>query len=108
MNYTNERNVKIPAKFVVLQFKAPGEYVPIDIRELPVFSAGADNAGDILHWSIRGTTQADGYRGQECVSGFSSQTLNRHLDFWANPSAHGFSDLCLMLEIDDVLYRLVK
>ena len=98
---------KMAAKFMVERFVKPGEYVTVDIRTLPTFQASKGITGTVEHWNIKGTYKGE-QRYTEGAAGFSEKTLARHLEHWAGATWRGYTDLCLMLEIDGKLYRLIK
>lgn len=95
------------AKFTVVYSPSMGEWVAVDIRTLPLFNANQETPEVESGWTIKGTMKGE-QRYTEQVSGFSQSTLKRHLEFWSNADKHGYTDLCLMLVVDGMLYRLVK
>lgn len=99
---------KLAAKYLVPRFIKPGQYEPTDIRTLPVFSASNDVlTGFVDNWTIKGTSRTFEGTSTENVSGFHQSSLTANLKYWAQ---HGteYAELCLMLEIDGKLYRLIK
>lgn len=99
---------KLAAKYLVPHFIKPGQYEPIDIRTLPVFSASNDVVtGFVDNWTIKGTSRTFEGTQTENVSGFHQSSLTANLKYW-NQHGSEYAELCLMLEIDGKLYRLIK
>ena len=98
---------KANARFMVEFFISAGNYKTVDIRTLPVFSASGSSLPNELvqGWTIKGTLHTGESWVTEQTSGFSAQTLKQNLSHW---SRYTYKQLCLMLEIDGVKYRLVK
>ena len=79
----------------------------VDIRNLPEYSAanGVTSLLNVDHWSIKGNMQGDEFYNER-VSGFHISTLERNLNYWA--CQQEYTALFLILEINDVLYKLTK
>lgn len=101
------QQAKKDSKFIVDHYQGKGKYLKVDIRTLPTFEASQGINQTVNGWTIKGSVKGE-QRYTEQVSGFSEKTLAHHLTFWADASNRGYTDLCLMLVIDDKLYRLVK
>lgn len=99
---------KRDARFIVERPVRLGEIQNIDIRELPVFSVAKDQVkGAVNYWAIRGSVKTTETTYGKSVTGFHADPLLNELDYMYNASAQVL-ELCLLLDIDGTLYRLVK
>lgn len=98
---------KRDAKYLV-SYSVAGNPAMVDIRDLPAFSASRDviKVG-VDKWLIRGNVRTRHGWNSESYSGHYLPCLNEQLGQWVH-FAEYYKELCLLLEFNGNLYRLVK
>lgn len=98
---------KRDAKYLV-SYMVAGNPAMVDIRDLPPFSASRDviKVG-VDKWLIRGNVRTRYGWNIEGYSGLYLDSLNEQLGQWVN-FAEYYKELCLLLEFNGNLYRLIK
>ena len=99
--------VKRDAKYLV-SYMVAGTHTIADIRDLPVYSASRDviKVG-VDSWFIRGNVKGRGGWGTESQNGLYLPALNEAIGQYVI-FADEYKELCLLLEFNGNLYRLIK
>lgn len=98
---------KREAKYLITHAVGNG-FAIVDIRNLPTFSATRDviKVG-VDNWAIKGNVRTRQGWNIEAYTGHYLDQLNDTLGQWVN-FADVYKELCLLLEFNGNLYRLIK
>lgn len=92
----------------LIQYSVAGNPVIVDLRDLPVFSASRDVIGfGVETWSIRGNVKGAIGWNKEAQGGLYLHNLNEALNQYVM-FADDYKEICLLLEFNGNLYRLIK